>query len=146
MKKQKFKNLVNRNNWEASRKHLIELKYKHSKSSGLSDDYRMQEYLTSSELNSDEKQLLFHLRTRTYDCKSNFKSQYGSDLACNICQEEDSQQHLLHCARTAVGIDITGVQYSDIFASTSKQVKITKILRIITNNRSKILKKQAQQS
>ena len=117
MKKQKFKNLVNRNIREASRKHLIELKNKHSKSSGLSDDYRMQEYLTSSELNTDEKQLLFHLRIRTYDCKSNFKSQYGSDLTCNICQEEDSQQHLLHCARTAVGIHITGVQYSNIFAS-----------------------------
>ena len=57
-------------------------------------DYRMQEYLTSSELNTDEKQLLFHLHNGTYECKSNFKSQYGSDLACNICLEEDSQQHL----------------------------------------------------
>ena len=31
-------------------------------------------------LTLDEKQLLFMFRTRTYDCKGNLKSNYGSDL------------------------------------------------------------------
>ena len=61
MKKNKFKNLVNANIREIARKYLIQLKNKHSKSSGLSEDFKMQKYPTSSKLTTDEKQLLFHL-------------------------------------------------------------------------------------
>jgi hypothetical protein len=143
MKKLQFKKLLNSKIHEASRKYLLSLKRKHSKSDGLSDTPEMQKYLSSTQLRLDEKQLLFQLRTRTYTCRANYKTQYGSNLACLICMEEDNQQHLLLCKKTTLGVDLEGVQYEDIFSSIEKQVKIAKLLKKITSNRELILKKSS---
>ena len=142
MKKSKFKRIVNINIRESARKYLIKLKNKHSKSDGLSEDYKMQKYLISSELSTEEKQLLFHLRTRTFECRAIYSNQYGEDLACSICGGVDDQQHLLLCSRTTTGVDIGGVQYCDIFGPLEKQVKVVKILRKVIQNRT-IIKKNS---
>ena len=138
MKKSKFKQLVATKVREASRKYLTELKNKHSKSINL-DTYKLQTYLTSNELTTDEKQLLFHLRTRSFHCKANYKNQYGLNLACFICGLEDNQQHLLFCSRTTAGVNIDGVAHSDIFSIIEKQVNVAKILKKVTRNRKFIL-------
>ena len=83
---------------------------------------------------------MFQFRTRTYKGRSNYKNQYGSNLACLICGEEDDQIHLLQCKKTTVGVDLDGVQYCDIFSSIDKQVKIGKVLKKITSNREIIMK------
>lgn len=75
-------------------------------------------------LTLDEKQLLFMFRTRTYDCKGNLKSNYGSDLVYFFCLEEDLQQHLLHCKITD-DVNTENVKYEDLLLD--KQVKIVKI-------------------
>ena len=100
----------------------MSLKNKHSKCEGLSESGKMQNYLTSSKLTTEEKQLLFQLRTRSYDCKANYKNLYKNQLACSICGEEDNQPHLLSCIRTTQGLDLKNVQYSDIFGTIEQQV------------------------
>ena len=42
---------------------------------------------------------LFALRSRTTNCKENFKNKYKEDdLLCNLCQKEKQDQpHLLRC-------------------------------------------------
>ena len=125
---------------EVAKLYLIKLKNKHSKSDGLSADGKVQDYLTSSKLTTEEKQLLFHLRTRTFECKANFSNLYNAELASSICLEEDNQGHLLRCGRTTNGVDLKGVQYSDIFGPIEKQVPATKILMKVTKKR-KILQR-----
>ena len=122
-------------NWQ----YLIKLKKKHSKSAGLSEDYSLQNYLASNELTTDEKQLLFQFRTRTYPCKTNYRTQHAADLSCTICKEEDTPEHLLQCERITSGVDTSGITYGDIFGPTAKQIKIAKILKKISLNRSKIM-------
>ena len=99
----------------------------------------MQQYLTSTELTTDEKQLMFHLCTRTFPCKANYSNQYGPDPACSICDGVDDQQHLLLCRRTTIGVDLEGVVYSDIFGALEKQIKAAKIFKKVIRNRTTIL-------
>ena len=138
MKKSSFKRLVDSKVREASRKYLTQLRNKHSKSNGL-QTYKLQTYLTSNALTTEEKQLLFKLLTRTYSCKANFKNQYGQNITCSICGSEDKQQHLLFCSRTTAGVDIDGETYNDIFGILKKQVKVTKVLMKVTRNREIII-------
>ena len=139
MKKSKFKQLVMQQIKEVARQYLIKLKAKHSKSDGLSELYFMQDYLTTDALTTEEKQLLFQFRTRTFPCKTNFRKQHEPDLSCAFCQEEDTPEHLLQCSKVTIDIDTSEMCYSDIFGSTSQQIKVTKTLRKIALNRKKLL-------
>ena len=140
MTKYKFKSLVKRRVTDLAREYLINLKVKHSKSAGLSDSFdKMQDYLSCNDMSTEEKQLLFKFRTRTYPCKTNFRNLYEPDLSCSICLKEDSPEHLLNC--TAQGIETSGMDYNDIFGDIKKQVKIIKVLKQITTNRNLIMNK-----
>ena len=143
MSKTKFKSIVTSCIFEVAREYLTSLKNKHSKAEGLCVSDKIQDYLISSELTTEDKQLLFHIRTRSYDCKANYKNLYKNQLDCNICGEEDSQQHLLYCTIATHGIDMTGVQYSDIFGTIKQQVRIAKIMMKVTNKRKTILQKKS---
>ena len=140
MNKKKFKSIVTSSIFKVARQYLVFQKNKHSKCEGLSANDKMQDYLSSEKLTTEEKQLLFQLRTRSYDCKANFRNLYKNQLACFICGQEDNQPHLLSCTATTQGLDLTNVQYSDIFGTIEKQVRITKILMQISNRRKAILK------
>ena len=127
MKRAKFKSIVDKCIKEAIKKHLKSLKDSHSKSKSLDETLVSQQYLQSSELSLQEKQLLFKFRTYTYDCKANFRNQHQSDIKCKNCGSDDTQEHLLNCS-ISNDIDCLGVQHSDIFGNTKKQITITKIL------------------
>ena len=135
MTKYKFKNLVRTKVTTLARNYLTDLKNKHSKSSGLSTNFeKMQDYLFSDCLSTEEKQLLFKFRTKTYPCKTNFKNQYGPDLSCPVCLKEDSPDHLLQC--TIHDIDISDTKYQHIFGNIEQQSKIIKILKKIDGIRN----------
>ena len=59
--------------------------------------------------------------------KTNFKSQYGQDLKCRLCPEEESQAHLLSCKAITQDIDTSNIKYDDIFLNVKKQEVIAKI-------------------
>ena len=141
MSKNKFKSILSRHIYEVAREYLLSLKNKHTKSEGLDARGNIQDYLISSDLTTEEKQFLFHLRTRSYDCKANYKNLYKNQLACTLCGEEDSQQHLLLCTIATHGIDLKGVQYNDIFGSLTQQVKVAKVLMKISNKRKTMIQK-----
>ena len=134
MKKQQFKILVNSNIREVAREYLISLKSQHSKSKGLSENFKLQPYLSSNLLNLEEKQTLFQFRTRSIECKANYNQQYGQNLSCFSCNEEDNQHHFLSCS-IANNINTDGLKYEDIFQTLDKQVKVTKALTKIVAKR-----------
>ena len=138
MKKSTFKTLITNKIRELASRFLNNLKDKHIKSKKLKNSHAMQTYLMSSELTTDEKQLLFSFRTNTFQCKENYKFKYGSDLNCEICSQIDSQPHLLTCKVTD-NLDLSGVKYSDIFGTVKEQIKIIKILKQIVSKRNLLL-------
>ena len=140
MKKNKFRKLVYSQLREVARDYLTALKEKHSKLDYITNDYKLENYLCSDNISTEEKQNLFKLRTRMVDVRSNFKTQYGQNLACPFCKEEETQSHLLNCKHITVGIDVTQVKYSDTFKDVNKQEAIAKIFTKILKQRSLKLK------
>ena len=143
MSKMKFKSLLTSKIYEVACEYLLSLKNKHSKSAGLSYNNKIQDYLVTSKLTTEEKQLLFQLRTRSFDCKANFKNKYKHQLACSICSMEDDQMHLLNCKHTTTDIDLKGVKYSDIFGTTAQQIKIAKVMMEIVRKRKLLIRKSS---
>ena len=111
--------------------YLISLKLIHTKTQNLSS-YKLQEYLESENLTYKQKQLLFSLRTRSINVKTNYKSKYKhSNLFCTLCDDKlvESESHLLECKSTLEQLgNIGDARYEDIFSpEISRQEKITKI-------------------
>ena len=88
MKKETFKKLVCEKIREFYHSKLLEEKdgKNMSKLAWLTSHYGMKEYLSSEKLNLDEKRLLFQLRTRMVEVRTNYKNKYGDNLNCTHCQ------------------------------------------------------------
>ena len=106
MSKYKFKTVVCKKVEEYAFQELKEKASKHSKSTGVlqlmekSKGLRKQSYLSGEQFSKDDIKLLFKLRTRMLDGKTNFPSSYGNDLMCRMCEEPTSvenEDHLLQC-------------------------------------------------
>ena len=146
LKKHKFKKLLKKKLYEKSFEFLFNLKNKEnrSKSKQLSS-YNLQNYLQTDLLTTRQKKLLFSLRTRSVDVKTNYKSMYKFNIRCRLCQkDEDSEKHYLKCEivlrNIEPSIDLTTASYDNIFSSNIEdQVNITKIYDQIFKIRSKLL-------
>ena len=137
MKKPKFRKLVNTQIRNMAKEYLINLKMKHSKMDQISDSYRIENYLKSSNISTEEKITLFKFRTRMIDVKCNFKNQYGENLTCYFCSYEDTQSHILSCKELIGDINISGVQYNHIFSDLiTEQEKVAKLLNMILKKRN----------
>ena len=139
-KKTKFRKLVYSQLKEVARDYLLSLKLSHSKLDNMKSEYKMQEYLCSENLSTQQKQTLFMLQTRMIEVKANFSERHKNVLTCHFCNEEESQPHLLLCTEITDGIDTSEVQYDDIFRNLEKQVKITKVFDQILKQRDLKLK------
>ena len=102
----------------------------------ISDSYKLEPYLASMNLSTEEKQTLFKLRTRMVDVKFNFKTQHGHNLTCSFCPEIDTQSHLLSCMELTKGLDMSGIEYDQIFQDLEKQEKIAIIFNKILRKRN----------
>ena len=138
--KNKFRKLVYSQLREVAKDFLTTLKEKHSKLDQRTNEYKLDIYLCSNKISTEDKQNLFRMRTRMVDVRSNFKTQYGQNLACPFCAEEETQSHLLNCQQITVGIDVSQVEYSDVFKDVNKQEAISKIFTRILKQRSLKLK------
>ena len=110
-KKHTFKALVTRKTRELATKYLVQIRDTHSKSKALKVENGMKEYLKTDKLNTEEKILLFQLRTYTFDCKANYPYKFGDNLSCQLCNQKDEQQHLLKCLPTTSGINLSDIKF-----------------------------------
>ena len=143
MKKTTFRKIVDTHLREVARAYLLKLKNKHSKLNSLSDSYKLEPYLSSVKLSTEEKQTLFKLRTRMVDVKSNFKMQYGQNLTCNFCSEIDFQSRLLSCEQLTDGIDVSNTEYEHIFQDMEKQEKVAIIFNKILKKINSLMKQMS---
>ena len=100
MPKSKFKNMLKNDIERKAVLVLEEKKATHSKVMHIKHGFlRMQTYLMPSQMkiSTDERQLVFQLRSAVTDVKMNFKGMY-SEFECEICEKEnETQKHMLEC-------------------------------------------------
>ena len=80
----------------------------------------------------EDVQLLFSLRTKMVDCKTNFSHQYGDDLTCRTCRNEDTlenEDHLLVCP--ALNDEAQDVSFNDVYGNVDVQYRVTQIFKKI---------------
>ena len=99
----------------------------------------MKEYLKTDKLNTEEKILLFQLRTYTFDCKANYPYKFGDNLSCQLCNQKDEQQHLLKCLPTTSGINLSDIKYENLFGTAEEQINIAKVFKKVTQKRKLLL-------
>ena len=85
MKKETFKTLVKMHIKNIVKEYLINLRSKHSKSENLLVTDCMKDYLKSDKITIEEKKLLFAMKTRTLNVKTNFRNNFAN-LLCRLCK------------------------------------------------------------
>ena len=137
MKKETFKTLVKQKIKLLSKEYLISLRNKHTKSKDLLLENNIKGYSISEQLTIEDKQLLFALKTRAVDVKTNYKSMY-SNLQCRLCnslEQEESEIHVMQCNKIisdeSLKKPIETISYSDIFGNMKQQISAVKILKKI---------------
>ena len=102
---------------------------------------RICDYLKSSKLPTEEKRLLFSMRCRVNQMKTNYKSKYEDNMQCLLCSSnvEESEIHLLRCdgiiCKKEVKDESQKIEYKDIFADLKKQIFAVKTWRKVENRK-----------
>ena len=123
---------------------LNELKKKHSKSEKLNcKEVKEAEYIKNSNFNTDEKRLLFKLRSQTLDVKKNFPGVH-KNLWCRTCGLfTETQSHLLQCPAIVVNLSYligpSKLEEKHIYGNWLQQKSIVKIYSEILEIREKLL-------
>ena len=99
-----------------------------------------QSYLLSSEFNNNMCSLLFNMRCKTVSgIKGNFPTHYADNFNCELCGEEDSQEHILKCQVINEHVpNSTNSKYSDIFGTVQQQRDVTILFTRLLKERDKL--------
>ena len=135
---------------KAAFKYLTDIRSTHSKIKNIKyDKMETQPYLTSPLFNNEEVNLLFSLRSRSVECKDNFKGLHGENLSCSLCPNEckDDQPHILLCPKTREKLTSTeaanaDVLYEHIFENAIKQKEATVLFANMLDIRTILLNEQ----
>ena len=147
-----FKTLIKKKTKDAAFKLLKSLQSKHSKIKNIEyDELRCQPYMISSIFTNEEVNLLHALRSRSIQCKVNFRGLHGDDLSCPLCQDEsqDDQPHILACVALrrllrSDNVANSDVKYDDIFGSIYQQKEVTVLFGKLIDIRKQLIDEQQQ--
>ena len=123
---------------EAAFKYLQNIKEKHSKIKHIKyQKLEVQKYMTSPIFSNKEVNTLYALRSRSTECKENFKQKYvNTNLLCPLCKDEnESQQHILKCRVLLSKFETTNltkenVTYEDLFSPDVHKQKVITMMFI----------------
>ena len=120
---------------ETCRKKMSSLRY---------EQLKAQDYIISTQFNSEEKRLFFSLRSNCYPAKINFKYMNKGNLKCSLnCDQIETQIHVFeNCEPVLSRLNITEtITLNGIYGSITKQksavkvfVKIDKMRKQMINN------------
>ena len=104
----------------------------------------VQPYLKSASLKIFQKQCLFLLRSRSYNVKSNMKSQFEDDMRCRLCMEDDSfedEKHVFEeCKELIEDKQISDqISFDNIFGNLEEQTRTIKHFAPIMKKRDLII-------
>ena len=139
---------------QAALSYLKDKQQQHSKVRHIQyDKLQTQEYMTSAIFTNEDVQLLHALRSRSTDCKANYKQKYiHSNIKCDLCKNEDeTQQHILECKEIrkeykSVDVAKDKGNYENLFCKdVKKQKEITTLFKHLFNERERLIQKQNSQ-
>ena len=70
------------------------------------------------------------------NCQSNFKYQYGNNLTCRICEDENSyedENHILICQKITEGK--TDIKFSDVYGDVNCQFRAVQTYKKVFRKR-----------
>ena len=131
------------------REYLLGLQSTKSKSKFLGMGENPAEYLTDPRFSKSQVETLFSLRSRTIQCKDNFKMKFkDNDLLCNCCKLfYCSQGHILQCPEIVKLVKIhTHCEVKDpemIYGTVDQQLKIVRVYEEYLSIRETLLKESS---
>ena len=138
MSRNKLKILVEKKIKETVIQYLHALAEPHSKSEFIvGEKFQKKKYFSDRRFTKEDVQLLFALRTRMINCKTNFKMQFGNNLTCRICKTDESiedEDHILVCPEQTDGQ--CDVQYTDVFGDVDSQYNPVKMYKKVMRKRN----------
>jgi hypothetical protein len=155
MSRYKFKTLVEKkvNNFVFS--FLKGVASKHSKSTMILEEsesvktLKRKAYLQDNIFSKCDQQLLFKLRTKMLDVKTNFGELYQNNLMCRTCRKVGSvenEDHLLNCeALISENKNIGEVEFNFVYKNIEKQKKALEVFKAVLRKREVLLKYQENQ-
>ena len=135
-------------------KYLKAKQQQHSKIKNIEyDTLQRQAYMQSPIFSNEEVNLLYALRSRSTECKANFKQKYiHTNILCTLCGvESEDQQHLLKCQVIKNNfkteeISNGSVKYEDIFSKdVQKQKEVTALYMNLFRLRDSLLEEENSQ-
>ena len=138
MSKERFRRIVDEKVGIGAVKYLNNLAEPHSKSDLIvTDTFEKKLYFSDRRFSKEDVQLLFALRTRMIDCKTNFRMQFNNDLSCRICKIDDSEEneeHILVCP-ILNDTQTADVQFTDVFGEVDAQFNVVQIYKKVLRRR-----------
>ena len=108
----------------------------------MSEKFEKKPYLSDRRMMKEDVQLLFTLRTRMTNCKSNFKQQYVNNMKCRICASEGSvedEDHILICPALTDG-------QTDVYGDIDSQLHAVKVFKKVLRKRQVYLDMKEKQT
>ena len=142
-----FKNFVVKKVKTNHLKYLSSLKQKHSKAKFLNCTVLKQaDYLSDSRFSTEEKQLLFKLRSKTLDVKQNFGGLKSNPWCTSCGLFAETQSHLLQCPELVKNLSYIEGRTSTlnenfVYGSLKQQEIIVKIYSDILEVRENLQQK-----
>ena len=142
MKKDTFKSYVDKKIDLAAFEYLQKLAKKHSKSefSWTQSKLEKQGYLSDPRFSKQDVQLLFALRTRMIDVRSNFRNLHSNNLDCQTCNQTciEDENHLLNCESLKNEESVEN-NFSQVYGSVDEQLNVVKNFKQILRKRETLL-------
>ena len=134
----KFRKIIQEKISKQAINYLVGLANKHMKSTEIAaEGFGKKEYFNDRRFSKEDVQLLFALRTKMTDCKSNFSNQYGNNLICRMCQELNSvedEDHILLCK--TLNTEQYEVTFTDVYGNIDQQYRVTQIYKKVFRKRN----------
>ena len=150
MSRFRFKSLVDKRVNSYALEYLKGIAGKHSKSTKILEEtnkfksLKRKDYLKENNLSKQDSQLLFKLRTRMLDVKSNFGEMYDHDLKCRTCTVDsaaENEDHLLVCDGLKSEVDENEeITFNSVFMDLENQKKAVKAFKAVLSKREVLFK------
>ena len=111
---------------------------------------RIQNYIKSDKLTTDQKSLLHQLRFRMINIRDNYKNMY-QDVNCLWCEEVENSEHLLNCSKLIENCpelyNDNVVKFEDVYSDELvKQTRATILYEKVLKVREELLREREVQS
>ena len=153
LSKYKFKRIVDKKVNSFACQYLKQKGSKHEKSLKILElvqdksILKRQEYLKGNNFSKTDCQLLFKLRSKMLDVKTNFSHFYNKDLSCRTCRVvgvKENEDHLLKCKMLVSEISDPEVQFEYVFKDLEKQTIAIANFKAVLRKRDILLKLQEE--